>query len=299
MLQSHVRAFPSLADAFRENGRSLEFYGFSRPDKAALVAFLHTLTDESPLTDEKFSDPFIDPGKPLITDVVKMANSLLQLRGGILDPYEVELSGPAISQTRADGCRAGLGRDASGRCGFGALRPLGGARSCGTSTADLGPLRSCREQPQRIDRVSQIGGRIRGSTADAVPEAIPARKEIEPNRSARIGKSVLLRRVSILLSVLTCVLVIPGCCALWVARGDPDIRIDRHRAYLAGLEPRADSNTPNIVLVFADDLGYGDLSSYGSKAVRTPHLDALARGTRPVNFYSASPLCAPHPPSAA
>ena len=103
-----------------------------------------------------------------------------------------------------------------------------------------------------------------------------------------------MRWVGILLSVLALLLALPVGYALWVARGDPDIRIDRHKAYLEGIETRVDSNAPNIVLVFADDLGYGDLSSYGSKAIRTPHLDALAReGVKLVNFYSASPVCSP------
>ena len=50
---------------------------------------------------------------------------------------------------------------------------------------------------------------------------------------------------------------------------------------------------PNIVLLFADDLGYGDLSSYGHPVIRTPNLDKLAReGIRLTSFYSA-PSCVP------
>jgi arylsulfatase A len=49
----------------------------------------------------------------------------------------------------------------------------------------------------------------------------------------------------------------------------------------------------NIVLIYADDIGYGDLGCYGS-TMRTPHLDSLARdGVRLTNFYSASPVCSP------
>jgi uncharacterized sulfatase len=47
-------------------------------------------------------------------------------------------------------------------------------------------------------------------------------------------------------------------------------------------------------LIFTDDLGYGDLGSYGSKAISTPNLDRMAaEGTRLTNFYSAAPLCSP------
>ena len=51
---------------------------------------------------------------------------------------------------------------------------------------------------------------------------------------------------------------------------------------------------PNIVLIYADDLGYGDLGSYGHHTIRTPHLDRLAaEGVRFTDFYSPSPLCSP------
>ncbi|HEV2763062.1 MAG TPA: sulfatase-like hydrolase/transferase, partial [Pyrinomonadaceae bacterium] len=51
---------------------------------------------------------------------------------------------------------------------------------------------------------------------------------------------------------------------------------------------------PNIILVVADDLGYGDLGSYGQKFIRTPNLDRMAReGLRFTQFYAASPVCAP------
>jgi arylsulfatase len=49
----------------------------------------------------------------------------------------------------------------------------------------------------------------------------------------------------------------------------------------------------NVVLIYADDLGYGDLGCYGS-TMRTPNLDNLARdGVKFTNFYSANPVCSP------
>ena len=51
---------------------------------------------------------------------------------------------------------------------------------------------------------------------------------------------------------------------------------------------------PNLVLIMADDLGYGDLGSYGQTKIRTPHLDRMAReGTRFTQFYAGSTVCAP------
>jgi arylsulfatase len=51
---------------------------------------------------------------------------------------------------------------------------------------------------------------------------------------------------------------------------------------------------PNIVFILADDLGYGELGSYGQEKIRTPNLDRLAaEGMRFTQHYSGSPVCAP------
>jgi arylsulfatase A len=50
---------------------------------------------------------------------------------------------------------------------------------------------------------------------------------------------------------------------------------------------------PNIIFIYCDDLGYGDLGCYGSK-IRTPNLDHMAsQGVRFTQFYSANPVCSP------
>ena len=55
-----------------------------------------------------------------------------------------------------------------------------------------------------------------------------------------------------------------------------------------------DAGPPNIVLILADDLGYGELGCYGQTKIRTPHLDALAaEGMRFTDHHSGSPVCAP------
>ncbi len=55
-----------------------------------------------------------------------------------------------------------------------------------------------------------------------------------------------------------------------------------------------DAPRPNIVLIVADDLGYGDLGSYGQQQIQTPHLDRMAReGLRFTQFYAGSTVCAP------
>lgn len=51
---------------------------------------------------------------------------------------------------------------------------------------------------------------------------------------------------------------------------------------------------PNFVLIFADDLGYGDLSCFGHPTIRTRRLDRMAEeGARLTSFYSAAPVCTP------
>jgi len=51
---------------------------------------------------------------------------------------------------------------------------------------------------------------------------------------------------------------------------------------------------PNIILIVADDLGYGDLGSYGQTMIQTPNLDKLAaEGLRFTSFYAGSTVCAP------
>ena len=59
----------------------------------------------------------------------------------------------------------------------------------------------------------------------------------------------------------------------------------------AGPAPSAE-RPPNVVLIVADDMGYGDAGCYGAKDIRTPHIDRLARdGTRFTNFSVAQPVC--------
>jgi arylsulfatase A len=56
----------------------------------------------------------------------------------------------------------------------------------------------------------------------------------------------------------------------------------------------ASTEHPNIVLIMADDLGYGELGCYGQKLIKTPNIDELARGgVRFTDFHCGSPVCAP------
>ncbi len=63
---------------------------------------------------------------------------------------------------------------------------------------------------------------------------------------------------------------------------------------LAAAALAAEPDRPNIIVIFADDLGYGDLGCYGSPTIRTPQLDRMAaEGVRFTDFYSAAEVCTP------
>ncbi|MBF0199355.1 MAG: sulfatase [Planctomycetes bacterium] len=55
-----------------------------------------------------------------------------------------------------------------------------------------------------------------------------------------------------------------------------------------------DAEKPNFIVIFADDLGYGDLSCYGHPSISTPYIDRMAtEGQRWTDFYAAAPVCTP------
>jgi len=55
-----------------------------------------------------------------------------------------------------------------------------------------------------------------------------------------------------------------------------------------------DSRLPNVIYIYADDLGYGELGCYGQQKIKTPNLDRLAsEGMRFTQYYTGAPVCAP------
>jgi arylsulfatase A-like enzyme len=65
-------------------------------------------------------------------------------------------------------------------------------------------------------------------------------------------------------------------------------------AILALAVPASAADRPNLIVIFADDLGYGDLGCYGHPTIRTPNLDRMAaEGMKFTSFYSAACVCTP------
>ncbi|MEZ5393614.1 MAG: arylsulfatase [Bryobacterales bacterium] len=59
-------------------------------------------------------------------------------------------------------------------------------------------------------------------------------------------------------------------------------------------EPQAETRSPNVILLLADDLGYAELGAYGQKWIQTPNIDGIARdGIKFTQFYSGQAVCAP------
>ncbi|MBL8177381.1 MAG: sulfatase [Bryobacterales bacterium] len=57
---------------------------------------------------------------------------------------------------------------------------------------------------------------------------------------------------------------------------------------------QAGPKPPNIIVLFADDMGYGDMACYGHPTLRTPNFDRMAQeGMRMTSFYAAAPVCTP------
>jgi len=74
-------------------------------------------------------------------------------------------------------------------------------------------------------------------------------------------------------------------------------RMEAHDAYLKSIRKATDEekkDLPNVVIIMMDDLGWGDISAFGSTVIKTPHIDRLAEsGITMTNSLAASPICTP------
>jgi len=63
---------------------------------------------------------------------------------------------------------------------------------------------------------------------------------------------------------------------------------------LVSCQSEVQAPKPNIIIIYADDLGYGDVSAYGKGKLNTPNIDRLANnGIRFTNGYASSATCSP------
>jgi arylsulfatase A-like enzyme len=85
----------------------------------------------------------------------------------------------------------------------------------------------------------------------------------------------LIKNLKIALLMTAIVLILSGCKSIYSAE-----------------EPAPTSSQPNIIFILVDDMGLGDLGSYGGALEPTPNIDRLAaEGTRFTDFYTVSPIC--------
>jgi len=106
-------------------------------------------------------------------------------------------------------------------------------------------------------------------------------------RQDKVSRRAFLRRLSTGAAAAAVAATLPG-----LAGCAADAAPQAEDATTPSETPSA--TRPNILLILADDLGYGDLSSYGAKDLRTPHIDALVAGGMSFSrFYANCPVCAP------
>jgi arylsulfatase A len=95
-----------------------------------------------------------------------------------------------------------------------------------------------------------------------------------PERNMPVDRTLDRRTLLKAMGAGAAAMAIPGCAAF------------------SGHEDRDEK--PNIILIMADDLGYGDLGCYGSRSIKTPNIDALAReGMRFTDYHSNGAVCSP------
>ena len=62
----------------------------------------------------------------------------------------------------------------------------------------------------------------------------------------------------------------------------------------AAFSQQTKERLPNIIYIYADDLGYAELGSYGQQKIKTPNLDRMAKeGMKFTQHYAPAPVCAP------
>ena len=100
-----------------------------------------------------------------------------------------------------------------------------------------------------------------------------------------------LRKGRIAATVLVVVLLVAAILNRVINIALRDYRPEGRKRYLEDAEMK-NSQAPNIVLIYVDDMGYGDLGCTGATAISTPNIDALAEdGVLLTNYYAPAPIC--------
>ncbi len=140
-----------------------------------------------------------------------------------------------------------------------------------------------------LGAAGRLAGVSRDSTdaKDGAPSNAADDTGTAPTPPGSANASTRNASTGLLLACLLPCLTLPGC-------GDSDAG---GTGRIPGDEPTqapATTERPNVLLILADDLGYGDLGCYGNGEADTPRIDALAaQGARLTDFHTTAPVCAP------
>lgn len=114
-----------------------------------------------------------------------------------------------------------------------------------------------------------------------------------------------LKRLGLIFALPVLIMLVAGIWlgakVLFYSQEDDEARLAGKQEYLAQVSASIGVNAasqdearPNIIFILYDDLGYGDIGTFGAEAIETPNIDALAdSGIKLTNFYSPSPVCTP------
>ena len=178
------------------------------------------------------------------------------------------------------GLEAASGRTAQHRI----ARPVGHASRVGLAATVAVTLYVTRLA--RIEMSKEAGARPTGSSASKRPR-------VKADRHSHFRSQDLASRLASLATIKPHAST-SACRSNDRASSPLPVLIASRRHLLARPRRRQAADRPNVVLIYADDIGYGDFGCYGATRVKTPHVDRLAaEGLRFTDAHSAAATCTP------
>lgn len=234
----------------------------------------------------------IPPGSACdaVAGTIDLLPSLVRLAGGSL-PAEPVIDGRDIGPLLVEGSRESP-REAHFYFSGNTLEAVRRGRwklAIAPQPSGMGrkdPEPASREQPRLYDLDADTGERE--NVADRHPDVVAELKTVAARMEEELGRpgSPGRRPAGTVEAPQTLYPTVPP--------RPKEGRSDQPKKKPQDRPATAEKPRPNIVLILADDLGYGELGSFGNAAAVTPHLDRLAaEGLRLTDCHSACPVCSP------